>query len=184
MVPPTAELQLLLACARVSTDEAEKAAIRALLDDKVDWTAFTRQALEHGLASLAGQTLTRVAPDAVPDEILDAFRAVIEQTRRRNTVLFEELAEIVSALSRRGVEAIPFKGPTLALQAYGDLGLRVFRDLDFLIHDGDIEATVATLAGFGYERRPEGLSPAQYDWIHWLQGQEIQFKREGDGAVE
>src|SRR5580692_2156346 len=112
-----AELQLLLACARVSTSGVDESLIRGILADGIDWTAFTRQAIDHGLAGLAGHTLARVAPDAVPEELLDAFRAMLDRTRRRNVALFEELGEILAALSRQGVEAIPFKGPVLALRA-------------------------------------------------------------------
>src|SRR5665213_2583719 len=75
MVPPTVEFQLLLACARVSTSGADDRSIRGLLAEGIDWTVFTRQAIDHRVASLAGRTLARVAPDAVPEELLDAFRA-------------------------------------------------------------------------------------------------------------
>src|ERR1700728_1357283 len=98
-----AECQLLLGRTRVSTSGAELRLIRGLRADGIDWTVFTRQAMNHGLASLVGQTLARVAPDAVPEELLDAFRIMVDQTRRRNVVLFEELGEILAGLSRRGV---------------------------------------------------------------------------------
>jgi len=70
------------------------------------------------------------------------------------------------------VETIPFKGPVTAIQAYGDLGLREFRDLDFLIRDVDIAATLESLQKLGYRRR-SGLTDAQLALIHRIQGQEI-----------
>ena len=70
----TPELQLLLACARVLPSQADEAAVRQILDEGIDWAQFVRKALDHGLAELTGQTLARVAPDRVPDDILDAFR--------------------------------------------------------------------------------------------------------------
>ena len=95
-----------------------------MLVDGVDWTRFARAAIACGLVSLAGHALIRVAPDLVPDDILDAFRATIDQTRQQNRVLLDTLLGVIDALSKAGIEAIPFNGPTLAIDAYGDLGLR------------------------------------------------------------
>ena len=63
----------------------------------------------------------------MPEDISDAFRAITDETRRQNRVLFHELARIIEALANDGMEAIPFKGPVLAIEAFGDLGLRVFK---------------------------------------------------------
>jgi protein O-GlcNAc transferase len=177
----TLELRLILACAKVVTTPDDDAAIRQFLDQGVDWTVFAGKSVDHGLASLAGHTLVRVAPDLVPDEILEAFRAIKEQTGRTNRARFADLAEVIDALAQGGIDAIPFKGPVLAIQAFGDLGLRVFRDLDFLIRDPDLAATLATLHRLGYERNGDLTAP-QFDVIHRLQGQEIIF-RKGVGTV-
>ena len=45
---------------------------------------------------------------------------------------------------------IAFKGPVLALQAWGDLALRQFNDLDLLVHPGDAARTVEVLIADGY----------------------------------
>ena len=141
----TPELKLLLSCARVARSDGNEAAIGQMLDDGIDWTIFARMAIDHGLAGFAGHTLSIAAPGGVPDDILDAFRINIDQTRNRNCALFDGLAEIMETLRKSGVEAIPFKGPVLALQAYGDLGFRVFQDLDFLVRDSDVASTMTTL---------------------------------------
>ena len=179
----TLELRLLLACARVVTTRDDEGAIRRMLGEGVDWTLFVRKAVAHGLAGLAGYTLARVASDTVPADILDAFHANLDQTRRTNRALFDELALVIEALAKGGVEAIPFKGPILAIQAYGDLGLRVFRDLDFLIRDPDIAQTIAILHSIGYERAGQ-FTAAQFAMIHRIQGQEIIFKQVVGTAVE
>ncbi|HWY63590.1 MAG TPA: nucleotidyltransferase family protein [Rhizomicrobium sp.] len=169
-------MKLLLACARAHAAAGDEAAIRALLAEGIDWTTFVQKAVAHGLAGLTGHILTRLVPDAVPEEILQAFASFIEQTRNSNQALLDELVRLIASLAEAGVETIPFKGPVLARQAFGDLGLRGFRDLDFLIRDGDVEKTVTILCGQGYERLGK-LTPAQFELIHRLQGQEILFKR-------
>jgi len=179
----TLELRLLLACARVLTDQEEEVAIRRMLEEGIDWTLFAHKAVDHDLAILAGHTLARVAPDMVPDDILDAFRATIEQTRRKNRVLFDELARLIEALASDGVDAIPFKGPVLTIQAYGDLGLRAFQDLDLLILDSDMARTITTLTGLGYERKG-GLTEAQIEMIQRLQGKDFVYREDAEIGVE
>ena len=58
------------------------------------------------------------------------------------------------------------------IQAYGDVGLRVFRDMDFLVRDGDLRAAVAELMERGYERA-ENLTGAQTALIQRLHGQDF-----------
>jgi predicted O-linked N-acetylglucosamine transferase (SPINDLY family) len=173
--PKTLSLRLLLACARAHPTEEDEAAIRRLLDEDVDWTHFAQKAIDHGLAGLAGHTLAHLVPDRVPGDILEAFGALIAQTRESNHAILNDLFQLVDELAAAGVEAISFKGPALAMQAFGDLGLRGFRDLDFLIADPDLPQTIKTLDIFGY-RRSGNLTAEQYDLIHRLQGQEILFK--------
>ncbi|MEO8300163.1 MAG: nucleotidyltransferase family protein [Rhizomicrobium sp.] len=180
--PKAQELRLLLASARAHVTAADEAAIRQLLNEGVDWTLFVRKVVDHGLAGLAGHTLARLVPDIVPADILAAFGSLVEQTRNGNGRLLDDLSQLLKSLAANRVDAIPFKGPVLAMQAFGDLGLRGFRDLDFLIHDRDLPQTIKTLCDLGYERQAN-LSWAQLDVIHHLQGQEIMFKPEG-GAVE
>ena len=122
MVWETPEFRLLLACVKAPTKQEDEAAIRQMLEKGVDWTLFAQTAIDHDLAVLAGHMLLRVAPDLVPDDILDAFSAIIERTRRRNRVLFDELAGVIEVLANDGVEVIPFEGPILTIRAFGDTG--------------------------------------------------------------
>jgi tetratricopeptide (TPR) repeat protein len=132
--------------------------------------------MEHGLAALAGRTLNCVAPDMVPDEIRDALGANLDLTRQKNRARFDDLVRVIDALADNGVEAIPFNGPVLVFQAYGDLGLGRFGDPHVLIRDLDLARTMATLGGLGYERNRQ-LTAAQLDLIHRLWGHEPLLKK-------
>ena len=59
-----------------------------------------------------------------------------------------------------GITAIPYKGPALALQVYGDLKLRSFVDLDVLVRRSDAARAGTLLAARGYRPHLQ-LSPAQ-----------------------
>src|SRR3954453_20144544 len=177
------ELRLLLACARSGSEQEKEVALQRLLADGIDWTLFAQTAVAQGFAGFAANTLLRLTPDSIPDDILGAFHAIVDETGRGNRALFDELARVLETLKSNGVEAIPFKGPILAIQAYGDLGLREFGDLDFLIRDTDVEDTITILDSLGYRRNRE-LTATQFAFIHRLQGQEIIFGESSGIAVE
>ena len=177
------ELRLMLACAQSAPDSLVIAAIRKCLVNGIDWTAFVSSALHHGLTGPVGRTLAKIGPEVVPQDILDAFHTHGQRTRKENTALFAELGRILDGLAKHGIDAIPFKGPVAAIQAYGDIGLRAFRDLDFLIGEPDLIPTTNVLSDLGYARQ-QGLTPAQLDLIHWLQGQEIMHRRNGRAVIE
>lgn len=178
----TPELQLLLSCAKKDTCPEDEAKIRRLLGGCVDWTIFVGKAVDHGLVSLVGHTLVRVAPDMVPDDILDGFREVASQTLRLSRRAFELLAGVIQTLAKDGIEAIPLKGPVLAMRAYGDLALRESKDLDLLIREHDLPFALATLRRLGYLRKGD-VSAAQLDLIHRLQGREILFHEASGTAI-
>ena len=57
---------------------------------------------------------------------------------RRNLFLVSELLKLLKLLESHGIGAIAFKGPVLALYAYGNLSLRQQLDLDILVRKRDI----------------------------------------------
>lgn len=177
------ELRLLLACARLRLAEEDGPAIRKILSEGIDWTAFARAAIGHGLMGLAGHTLAQVAADMVPNDVLNALPMTREQMRRQNNILFLELANVLGALEKGGISAIPFQGPFLGFRVYGDMGFRTFGHLRLLIRDPDIASATATLCGLGYERR-KYLTAAQLDLMRRLQGHETLFKKPQEFGVD
>ena len=49
-----------------------------------------------------------------------------------------ELFKVLDLFVAHGIAAIPYKGPTLAVLAYGNLAFREFVDLDLLLHERDL----------------------------------------------
>jgi protein O-GlcNAc transferase len=176
------EFRLLLACARAHPTPEDEAEMRAMLIDGVDWTRFARTAIERGLTSMAGRTLIRVASDLVTDDILDAFRATIDRARQRNLALLDAHLGMVDALAKAGMEAIPFNGPVLAIEAYGDLGLRrLSGHLDLFIRPTDLAPSISCIRSLGYEReRPSTV--AQSAPMDGLECQKTIF-RDADGSA-
>ncbi|MGE3781717.1 MAG: nucleotidyltransferase family protein, partial [Alphaproteobacteria bacterium] len=179
----TRELRLILVCARNGSDEKKQAAVELLLADGIDWTRFAEIAVAQGLTGFTANVLIRLAAHNIPADILGAFHAIVDDIGRGNRALFNELCRVLETLKRNGIEAIPFKGPVLAIRAYGALGLRQFGDLDFLVRDEDLGRAITALDGIGYKRTGE-LAADQFALIHHIQGQEIIFGQASGIAVE
>jgi hypothetical protein len=180
------EIQLLLACssARLSGTGADR--IKTLLTEKINWADLIRIAAPHGLLPLLHRNLSLVCEDRVPARTLGQLRRYHESVARRNAIHAGELFNLLDLLEANHIRAIPFKGPTLALLAYGDLSLREFTDLDIVVHESDLWRTWNVLTRHGYapedgggalgERKP--LPPGGKNWafkckdrltleIHW-----------------
>ena len=146
------ELQLLLYCVRTSIDEATAKSIkRLLLDQDIDWTYLLKTARRQKVLPLLYHSLNNTCPDLVPQKILKQLRNYFQHLVVHNTFLTEKLLKLLTFLEKHGISAIPFKGATLAVSAYGNLGLRQFGDLDILVDKHDIPRVKELLLSQGYE---------------------------------
>jgi hypothetical protein len=155
-------------CAPGPWADAETDRIRAFAESRPDWASLLGAAADHGLTPLAcKRLLDRLAP-SLPEEWRDCFRFEFVRQAHRNWGMTAELIRVVRALEGCGVQATPFKGPVLAQQAYGDLALRQFSDLDVVLPHAHLPAAHRTLEALGYRSEraaaalAEGRIPGQY----------------------
>ncbi len=124
--------------------------IRRLARDVTDWQRFFELAARHAVVPLADQALAVAAPNIVPAPIAVQLRAASQQGAMISLHLSGELVEAMRALADAGIDAMPFKGPTLAALVYGNLSSRQYQDLDVLVHRADVERTRTALLALGY----------------------------------
>ncbi|NOZ21377.1 MAG: nucleotidyltransferase family protein [Planctomycetes bacterium] len=150
------ELELLLYCLRMrlGADEAER--IRALIPGRVDWGRLLGLARDHGVVPLLHTGLSAACSDAVPEDFMAELASYVRKNTLRNLTLTGTLLHLLDRLQSRGIDAIPYKGPLLAVSAYGDIGLRQFDDLDILVRRRDLSQAMDVLTSEGY-RPPWGL---------------------------
>jgi hypothetical protein len=91
--------------------------------------------------------LDHEVPEPVMHTLAGAFRANAEWNLR----LTGELLRVVAAARAAGLRLIAWKGPGLALAAYGHLGLRTFSDLDLLVEPRDLDAATHALLELGLQ---------------------------------
>jgi hypothetical protein len=105
---------------------------------------------EQAVLPLVGRALARELRHATPAQLGERFARATQAQASRSLAQATLLLDILASLDRSELQALPFKGPTLALQAYGDLGARSFADLDFLVRGPDLAAVRALLLEMGF----------------------------------
>jgi hypothetical protein len=131
------EIEIILCCSRVKIDSKIKEKLTSLLRNDLDWSFLTKTVVRHDVVPLVYQNLKLIDSNFVPRDVLDYFHTFSYKIALRNTGLLKELLSVLEVLNRNGIQAISFKGPVLALLAYGSIGLRGFCDLDILVRKQD-----------------------------------------------
>ncbi len=151
----TPEAELLLAgCANPPAAQA----VSSLLDrprQAIDWSSVCRLATLHRVVPILYRCLSADCADRVPADALERLKREFHRNLLRARYLSGELAKLMDALEASGIQALTYKGPTLALMAYGDVAMRQFGDLDVLVRDTDVATVAKVLAAQGYSRAIE-----------------------------
>jgi Uncharacterised nucleotidyltransferase len=148
--------ELILICvARRSLNASATEQLRLLLRGQIDWDYLLTIANHHSLIPLLYQHLSTVDPSSISETDMLRLRRENEGNTKTSLLMTGELIKILACLEAEGVQAIPFKGPTLALRAYGDVGLRQFGDLDILVRRKDIHRLKEILMAHRFAPRPE-----------------------------
>jgi len=134
--------------------------MRTLARRDLDWHRLAELAMHHRVLPTVHQSLVSAAADQVPGEQLNHFRKLFSGIERRNFAFTGELLRLLNLLHVHGIEGIPYRGPVLAAEVYGDLAMRQFGDLDILLHSTDVLAARDLLVAHGF--RPKfTLTPSQ-----------------------
>ena len=168
------EHQLLLQCVGPNRGPATFEKIRTLIEEQVDWAYLYLLARRHAVLPLLYSTLQECA-DVMPLNEFQRFQAAYQENVARNVLMTAEMKRLIGLLADKGIEAIPYKGPALALFAYGDVALRSFVDLDLMVRKEDAGRGIAVLLDDGYDLAHE-LTDAQKDLLLSTQ-HNLQFRR-------
>lgn len=165
---PGSHFDLLKACSSGATPQNYDSKLLASLPPVFDWNTLLDSADWHGTFPLVARNLIFNYSDFLPAAVLDRIHHQLRTISQRNLWLTGELIAVIDLLSRRGIRALPYKGPALSIVAYGDIGLRQIRDLDLLLAESDIYAAKEALAAAGYQHWQEIPLDAAREraWMH------------------
>src|SRR3989440_7235273 len=162
------ENELLLLCARCQVSEEDSARIECLAAGALDWDYLFRLARRHAVLPLLHRSISEHARDAAPQSFRQRLRDRFRENATRNLLLAGELARISRLFESEGVHVLAYKGPSLAVSAYGDLSLRRFVDLDIIVRARDVRRAGELLRSLGFGLS-DGLSESQENFLLRLQ---------------
>jgi hypothetical protein len=173
--------ELLLCCARTRASDRVVARVRELAAKDVDWEYLFLLARRHSVVPLLYLQLERHASDLVPAEKLRELKQHYFENSARNTILTAELCRLISSFAACGIEAIPYKGPALAVFAYDNVSLRRFVDLDVIVKKSDVLQAREILLAQGYAPS-KSLSLTQQELLLRTQ-HNMQFSRDNHRLI-
>ncbi len=149
--PLRAETELLISCARTQMTPAMAQRIQTLCAGVIDWDDLLQQSQKQGVLPLLFKSLEAICRDLVPADIFQQLQTLYRQNALKNIQFTGELVQLLDLLHAQGFEAFCFKGPALAIAAYGSLSLRSFGDLDILVRSADYFKVRDYLTAEGYQ---------------------------------
>lgn len=132
--------------------------------NNINWRLVTDVGIRHEVLPLVYKYLKRQNKRNVPQEEINKQYSLFLKNVGRNIHLTQKLLNILRLLSDHEYEAVPFKGPVLAIQAYGDVGFRVFCDLDILIKRRDSSHIYDLMVSQGYLPAKPGIEKMKTVW--------------------
>jgi hypothetical protein len=170
--------------------EARRAALHRRTREvlaSVDFAELERRLTDRWLLPLIGGRAVEAAPDLCPPEFTARVETALRGARVLSLAIEGETRRLVARLERRGIRALPLKGPLLAADVHGDTGLRHSADVDLLVSrvrlDDAAELLGADLAStpddplrrnglpdLHLSLRPEGRPTVELHWrVHWYE---------------
>ena len=165
-------LNLLLLCARPTLATLDSERLSLLAEGVEDWNILIQQAQNHRITPLLYKHLNRHCPASVPESAMQHIQHLFIANMNRNIFLIEAMAEVLEILKSNNITTLVFKGPALAVDAFGNPDMRQFDDIDLIIPKDQILKAQEILIAENYEPQLS-LSPnqvkaylqSQRDWV-------------------
>lgn len=142
---------LILECSHSKLSFEQINQIKTILEQKLDWDSIINISYRNGVLPLISANLLQTFGDLLPPAIKEKLALQFHEHTQNNLFLTAKLLEIVHLLSDSEIPVLPFKGPTLAMRAYGNLSLRQFVDLDILVQPKHFDEAIKKLTENGYK---------------------------------
>lgn len=143
--------RLLVACARHAAGLTNATEVLEAAESIDDWSDVERRASAHGLVPWLARALSQ--SNGASNDSHASIVAAANVSAARTLAQVRCLGEVVGALANIGVTALPYKGPVLSMQLYGDLALRQSVDLDLVVPYDAYDAARAALVRHGLPPR-------------------------------
>lgn len=144
------EQRLILECSRSEMSGAQIERVKAVLEAAPDWDYLIKTCHQNGVLPLVSANLLQKFGDLLPPDIREHLAVQFQEHTQHNLFMTAKLLEIARVFSEAEIPLLPFKGPVLAMRAYGNLSLRQFVDLDILVQPKNFDEAIEQMVGRGY----------------------------------
>ncbi len=165
------ETQLLIECSETSLTAQQINQISQILNQPLDWAHIVKIAERNAVLPLVSWNLIQNFNSLLPSGFREDLNNNFQSHVRHNILLTGKLIEVVKLFQSNDTPVMPFKGPLLADQVYGNLALRRYSDLDILVQPDDLEKAVALLLSIGYTPMTDA---------YWLENIKLCLKQKKD----
>lgn len=145
------ENQLIIDCSQTEITASKANQITDALRQPLDWSYIFKIAGQNCVLPLVSWNLTRKFDELLSPEVKNSLDEYFQKHTRNNMFLTAKLLEVIKLFKSNNIPVLPFKGPLLAMQFYGNITLRSFGDLDVLVQMKHLEAAVKLLEQNDYE---------------------------------
>ena len=133
----SAELRLLLLCARAIMEPRRSAAFYTALGECPDTSRLCEAAIQQGMVGHLFSLVSKRQPDGQtaapgPAGLLERLTELQRIASRRSLRQTAQLLRLIEQFREAGIDAMPYKGPVSAQCLYGDVALRTWEDLDLI----------------------------------------------------
>lgn len=143
-----------------------------------DFDALAAELERRRVLPLIGTRALAVAPEACPPSFTERVNAAVRGARARGLRLEAATRDAVARLAEHGIPALPLKGPLLAAEAHGDLGLRIADDVDLLVPRARLQDAARLLVGAGWDEPSDRLDRRGLPDLHLV------LRRDRHPAIE
>lgn len=143
------EFELLRACCVHGPQGTRDERIAQAIECGMRWDFLLRMAEHHGVLPIVVRRLCSFCA-AIPQDIWAIFTRAQQIHSRRSLWLTSELGRIAGTFKQAGIGFLTYKGPALAELLYGDVTMRQFGDLDFLVYRDDVFRATTAARELGY----------------------------------
>jgi hypothetical protein len=147
-----AGLRLLLLASRFEPGKIDGEELAEAAHAVQDWPAFLALVDRHRLAPLVYRSLKYCPEGDVEPARMQGLRTRTEKNTFKALLQVRELVRISDGLKQKGIACLGYKGPVLAVQAYGDISLRHAGDLDLVVPADRVAESERILLQLGYIR--------------------------------
>jgi Uncharacterised nucleotidyltransferase len=143
----------------------QEESIRAAIASGADWNEYLGLVDRHRTPALSWAAINQMAGIAIPDSVARELKERSDACRMDSVKQYLVMAELLKKFNQAAIPAMPLKGQVLSFDLYGDVGLRMSRDLDLAVTGDDFERARICLESMGWRLDQETwfpLTPRQW----------------------